>query len=211
MGTSFKGTLIAIEGIDGSGKTTQARLLKGNLTRKGFSSKIVKEPTKGKYGREIKSILQQEGEIDQEALFNLFVKDRRENVKEKILPALKRGKVVISDRYFISTLAYQRGKEISFERILNAHKFAPLPDLIFILDVSPEVAIRRLSGSKDKFEGDRKFLSKARENYHKIPELLSCETILLDGEKPPEQVQKRIWTETKRVICKNEEELKENN
>lgn len=200
MKTSFKGTFIAMEGIDGSGKTTQARLLKKNLIREGFSSKIVKEPTGGRYGRKIKKILQREEKIDQEELFNLFVKDRRENVKKKILPALKKGKIVISDRYLVSTLAYQRGKEISFERILSAHKFAPLPNIVFILDVSPEVAIRRLSNSKDKFEGDRKLLSKARKNYHKMPELLPCETVLLNGEKPPEQVQKRIWDETKKVI-----------
>ncbi|NIQ05532.1 MAG: dTMP kinase [Candidatus Korarchaeota archaeon] len=202
-----KGILIAIEGIDGCGKTTQVRRLKKKLTKRGFDTKVVKEPTKGTYGREIRDILRGKKEADQDELLKLFIMDRKENVNENVLPSLKEGKIVIADRYFVSTLAYQKGNKRSFEKILEAHKFAPLPELVVIIDVSPEIAINRLSKEatpRDQFENDKDFLTRVRENYLDISHVLKEKTniLVVDGEQPPNEVHRKIWAEVKRLIHK---------
>lgn len=201
----YDGLLIAVEGIDGSGKTTQTKLLKKRLKKEGFETKIVKEPTDGEFGKKIKDILKEEIKVTQEKLLDLFVKDRKENVRKNIFPSLQEGKVVIADRYFISTLAYQKESNKSFKQLMKMHRFAPIPDLTVILDVKPKVAMKRLSGKssvRDKFEKDMKLLKKARMNYRRIPEFLEnkARVLIVDGERPPNEVNKEIWEEVKKLL-----------
>jgi len=156
------GLFIALEGIDGSGKSTQAKLLSEKLSVKGYSIYETSEPTDGLVGAIIKKILREHTEISAEALALLFVADRIEHAKS-IREALAQGKVVISDRYMLSTLAYQsaQGVDLGFLRALHGN--LPKPDLTLILDIGPEKSLSRISAD-EKFE-KLEFLSKVRQRY----------------------------------------------
>lgn len=143
------GRLIVIEGIDGAGKTTQARLLVRRLRRRGFACRYLREPSRGRWGREIKRLARTAGSLTPEEELGLFVKDRRENVARNIRPALQAGRIVVLDRYYFSTIAYQGAKGIDPERIRRMNeRFAPRPDLVFILDVGAETGLARIAGRK---------------------------------------------------------------
>jgi len=199
----MKGKLICIEGIDGSGKTTQVNLLAKALRGRGYDVVILREPTDGVYGRKIRKMIE-EGKTDPEELFKLFLKDRKENIEKNILPALKNGKIVIMDRYYISTLVYQ--SEVGIERILEAHEkiSAPKPDLVIILDIPVDEALRRLKvKSCDSFER-REILEKHRKQYEKIAKYLrekeKMNVVIIDATGSEEEVHKKVLREVLEVI-----------
>src|SRR4030042_5497767 len=105
-----KGLLIVFEGIDGAGKSTQARLLLRKVRAIGCEAISFREPTRGKWGRAIKRMAKTAGSLTPEEELDLFIKDRKENVRNNIKPALSGRKVVILDRYYYSTIAYQGAK-----------------------------------------------------------------------------------------------------
>lgn len=149
-----RGFLIALEGIDGAGKTTQAQLLtefllkKGLVLSKGEGFEVVcfKEPTQGPWGKKISEIAQKgrEGITAREEM-ELFLKDREEDVKNNILPALRQNKIVIMDRYYYSSIAYQGalGLDPNEIKAINEQRF-PKPDLVFILTIPPAEGIKRI-------------------------------------------------------------------
>jgi len=144
-----KGSLIVFEGIDGSGKSTQARRLLRRLRASGFEAVLFREPTSGKWGRKIKSMAKQAGSLTPEEELTLFVKDREENVCKNLSPALDAGKAVILDRYYFSTIAYQGAKGISKDRIRRLNeRFAVRPDLVFILDIGAGRGLDRIHHRK---------------------------------------------------------------
>jgi dTMP kinase len=146
-----KGLLIVIEGIDGAGKSTQARLLLGKLQSEGYPAVCFREPTKGKWGRKIKKLAKRANSLSPEEELELFIKDREENVKKNLKPALSRKEVVILDRYYFSTIAYQGAKGIRPDRIRKLNeKFAVKPDLVFILDIDPAEGLERIRTRKKK-------------------------------------------------------------
>jgi len=147
-----RGVLFVFEGIDGSGKTTQAQILLNKLEEKGFAAVYFREPSLGRWGREIKKKAALADSVTPEEELNLFQKDRRENVKKNLIPSLSAGKVVILDRYYFSTIAYQGAKGIDPEVIRKMNEtFAVKPDLVFILDVKPKQGLARIAdrGAKD--------------------------------------------------------------
>jgi dTMP kinase len=160
-----KGSLIVFEGIDGSGKSTQARRLLRRLRASGFEAVLFREPTSGKWGRKIKRMAKQAGSLTPEEELDLFVKDREENVRKNLRPALDAGKVVILDRYYFSTIAYQGAKGISTARIRRLNeRFAVRPDLVFILDIVAGCGLDRIHHRKRKdllFER-RRYLARVR-------------------------------------------------
>src|SRR3972149_7086324 len=105
----MKGNIIVFEGIDGSGKTTHSNLLKVILERDGYPVILTKEPTDGKWGRIIKEIMVKKIQLKEKGkeLLDLFINDRKEHVENFIKPSLKDGKIIIIDRYYFSTIAYQ--------------------------------------------------------------------------------------------------------
>jgi dTMP kinase len=150
-----RGLLVAIEGIDGSGKTTQAQLLARFCIENQLSHVISKEPTRGKYGQLIRdSAIRGRLSVDEE--IELLLQDRREHVQEIIAPALDEEKIVILDRYYFSTAAYQGAHGANPELILSSNEaFAPQPDLLVILDVPPQIGLQRIRERGDepnKFE-----------------------------------------------------------
>ena len=146
-----KGALIVIEGIDGAGKSTQAKSLFRKLRAKGFPAVYFREPSRGKWGRELKQMARRAGSLTPEQELELFLKDRRENVERNLRPALAAGKIIVLDRYYFSTIAYQGAKGLDGDRIRRLNeRFAPKPDLVFILDLKAGEGLARISGRKTK-------------------------------------------------------------
>jgi dTMP kinase len=145
------GIFAVFEGIDGGGKTTQIRMLARELRRRGEEPVLSREPTSGPWGRKLRESAAT-GRMSLEEELDAFVRDRAEHVRDLILPSLDAGKIVILDRYFYSTLAYQgaRGADVDSVRRLMEERF-PLPDIVYLLDLTPEQAVQRISESR----GDR--------------------------------------------------------
>ncbi|WP_457554434.1 dTMP kinase [Candidatus Pyrohabitans sp.] len=168
--------LIAFEGIDGSGKGTQSRLLARWLRDRGHEVFLTREPTDGPIGKLLREALRTSRFHPRtEAL--LFAADRSEHLQE-IMRHLHKGRVVITERYLYSSLAYQSASGLELEWLRAINSFAPEADLVLYLDVEPEVALRRIlspgtlravSGKKEHFER-REFLEKVRRIYLELAE-----------------------------------------
>jgi len=147
-----KGTFICIEGLDGSGKTTQAKLLAKKLG-KSHSAIYTAEPSRGKIGAFIRErCLYGEKRLSSVIEALLFAADRIEHVETEVLPALHQGKLVISDRYLYSSIAYQGAAGLSIEWIEKINEHALRPDLAVFIDVAPKTAIHRLKPNKSLME-----------------------------------------------------------
>ena len=152
---NFHSMFIVFEGIDGTGKSTQVGLLAETLRARGREVITSKEPTDGPYGTRLRQSAET-GRLSAQEELNLFHRDRKEHVETLIKPALARGAVVILDRYFFSTMAYQgiRGFDPAEIRRIN-EEFAPLPDLVFILELDLDTALSRIGvrdGQANEFE-----------------------------------------------------------
>jgi len=164
------GFLVAIEGIDGCGKSTQIKLLSRFCVENRLAHVVSKEPTNGKYGMLIRESAER-GRMSVQEELDLLRKDRQEHVEKIIGPALSAEKIVILDRYYFSTAAYQGAHGADADLILTDNEqFAPQPDLLIILDVSPKTGIKRITSRGDqpnKFE-DATTLEQAREIFKRI-------------------------------------------
>jgi len=189
---SRKGILIVIEGIDGAGKSTQARLLLKRLATEGCPAVYFREPTAGRWGRKIKKLARRSGAVSPEEELELFLKDRQENVRKNLKPALARGKIVILDRYYFSTIAYQGAKGISPARIKKLNeRFAIKPGLVFILDIDPGKGLERIRTRKRKdllFERED-YLVRVREIFRRFR---GRKFVHLDAGRPRVEVHRDI-------------------
>ncbi|MBN1272253.1 MAG: dTMP kinase [Candidatus Aminicenantes bacterium] len=206
-----KGVLIVFEGIDGSGKSTQVALLLDALAKKGISAVSFREPSDSRWGKEIKKKAVEAGSLRPEEELNLFQRDRKENVEKNLMPSLSEKKIVVLDRYYYSTMAYQGAKGINIEDIRkNNEKFAPLADLVFVLDVDEKLGLKRISNRKVKdihFE-EKKYLSQVRENFLNIK---GKNIIHIDGTQPAEVIHKRIMAMVTEYIKTQNSKLKAQN
>lgn len=178
----YNGVLIAFEGIDGAGKTTQAKKLQIKLEAVGEATIATKEPTDGQYGKILRASAKN-GRLSPEEELNLFERDRKEHLELVIEPALASGKTVILDRYFYSTVAYQ-GQRIGNPKEIEKDNrtFSAIPDVVFLLDVDPALGIHRINGRGDnpnKFERIRD-LAEVRKIFNGLVKEDS-EIIMLDG------------------------------
>ncbi|NJE62355.1 dTMP kinase [Thermococcus sp. 21S7] len=174
------GAFIVIEGIDGAGKSTQARLLAEWFEEKGYDVILTKEPTDTAFGKLIRKLVLtggREGIIDgarisHEAEALLFAADRAEHVSKLIKPSIEAGKIVISDRYFYSSLAYQWARGLDLEWLIDLNRFAIRPDLVILLDLPVKESMKRINGRSIKTEFDKiaELQKKVRENYLKLAE-----------------------------------------
>lgn len=140
------GLFVAIEGIDGTGKTTLARNLNERLS-KVFEVTLTQEPSDTVYGRRLRQSFE-EGRLTAEEELELFVKDREEHLKTVIKPGLENQKIVITDRYFFSNIAYQGAYGIDTERIKKANMNFPLPDIVLFLFLDIGIALERISNTR---------------------------------------------------------------
>lgn len=193
---------IVLEGPDGAGKTTQAALLKTYFENKGRQVLSTKEPTaETDAGRKVREILNSKMETDPEYIQKLFIEDRREHVVKVILPALKEGKVVICDRYFLSTFAYGYIDNPDIEGLVQMNADFIMPDITLALIVDPEKCIKRLEGrvgSIDHFEKAEK-LAKVNEAYKMLSKRFSS-VQLIDGERSIQEVKEEIIKNIEIVI-----------
>ena len=194
------GLFICIEGLDGSGKTTQARLLVKKL-KKHYDALYTAEPSRGSIGKFIKKNClhsKKRGSALVEAL--LFAADRVDHVQNEVLPALNKGKVMVSDRYVYSSYAYQgaAGLEIGWIEELNEH--AIRPGLAIFIDVKPEIVVQRLKRKKSVME-DLETQRKVREVYLKYVE--RSQLVRLDGNKPKRAVAKDLFRIVKEFLEKS--------
>jgi dTMP kinase len=140
---------IVIEGIDGTGKSTQARKLAEHFTAQGRTVTLSREPTDGPWGSLLRSSAQT-GRLSPAEELEAFLKDRRQHVEELIAPALAAGNVVILDRYYFSTMAYQGARGFDPAKIRSDNEeFAPVPDRLFILDLDVSTALERIGTRGD--------------------------------------------------------------
>lgn len=164
------GFLVAVEGIDGCGKTTQIELLSRFCSDNRLAYVVSKEPTSGKYGMQIRNSAT-EGRLSVQEEVEILRRDRREHVENVIAPALQKEKIVILDRYYFSNAAYQGAHGANVDLILaDNERFAPQPDLLIYLDVSPQTGIARIKSrgdSPNKFESVAT-LEKARAIFRQI-------------------------------------------
>ena len=147
-----RGFLIVFEGIDGTGKSTQCELLAKSLIERDILNIVLAEPTRGTWGIKVRRLLSEgrQGISPQEEL-SWFVNDRKEDIELNIMPALQDNKVVLMDRYYFSTAAYQGALGLDPEQIrLENETFAPIPDRVLIFLTSPETCLERIESSRDQ-------------------------------------------------------------
>lgn len=142
------GLLVAIEGIDGAGKTTLAARLRADLAAQGVPVLCSKEPTQGVWGMRLRESAGQ-GRLSPAEEVEYLLKDRREHVEQLIAPALARGECVILDRYYPSMVAYQGAAGVDEAELLAANSFAPVPDVLILLDLPPADGLARIRARGD--------------------------------------------------------------
>lgn len=190
-----RGVLIAIEGIDGAGKTTQAYMLVERLRSIGLKAEYTMEPTYGRIGDILRLHVSRmrRREPIYEAL--LYAADRFEHVKFFIKPKLRNGCIVVSDRYLYSNIAYQGAAGVDEGWIRKLNFFAPKPDLTIYIDIKPREGLKRKKGEKSVFE-KLEYEEKVRKIYLKIAK--SEKFIIVDGVKDVKVVHEEIF----RNVCK---------
>ena len=194
-----KGVFIVIEGLDGSGKTTQAKMLANTLS-KSYRVVCTAEPSQGKIGAFIRQgCLYEEKRLPTEAEALLFAADRIEHMKREIAPALTEGKIVICDRYVYSSLAYQGSAGLSLDWIKTINARNLQPDFAFYVDVSPERVLERLQRKKSVME-TLETQRKVRQIYLKYVE--KGELFLIDGDKPKEVVAEALYAKVSVLLKK---------
>jgi len=148
-----RGFLLALEGIDGSGKSTAAAGLVAALRADGHDVLATREPTDGPWGRRIRAMAASGEGVAPEEELRWFVADRRAHVGEVIAPALAAGRVVVTDRYFLSTVAYQGARGLDWERLLADSEAAfPVPDLALLFEIDPAAGLARARGRRGHAE-----------------------------------------------------------
>jgi len=183
-----RGVFITFEGIDGSGKSTHIRLLSRELRRRGYEVLRTTEPTNSRIGRLIRESIQDASTrmpLRVEAL--LFAADRLHHVKSLIEPALREGKIVLSDRYIHSSIAYQGAGGLSQGWIRVINRYAPRADLSIYLDIPPEVAMKRMERRRKSVFEVLPLQQKIREIYLKL--VREGELLFIDGNRPVRAVQ----------------------
>ena len=187
-----RGVFIVFEGIDGSGKSTHIKALAEELRSQGYGVLQTSEPSKDRIGNFIRRYAERnDSRLTPETEALLFAADRFEHVKTVIEPALRRGRIVISDRYLYSSLAYQGAGGLEVDWIREMNRFAPKPDLGILLDILPEFSLQRVNRRKTVFE-DSDYLRKVRNIYLQLVE--EGELVRIDADKPRKAVQAEVFS-----------------
>jgi dTMP kinase len=206
-----KGLLITFEGIDFAGKTTQIELLIQALEDFGHRVLLVREPGGTLISEKIRRILLDPTckEMDARAELLLYSASRAQLVWEKVLPALEKGQVVVCDRFYDSSMAYQGyGRELDLDVVASLNRFAAfglVPDVTFFLDLEPDVASVRQKErgqDEDRLEASSKeFFARVRNGYYQIADDRTRNVIKVDAKDDPEVLHQRIWGEVKPLIA----------
>jgi dTMP kinase len=188
MSSSNNAKFITFEGIDGCGKSTQAKLLLEYMNKSGVETILVREPGGTNISESIREILlhSSSGQMGDRTESLLMTASRAQLTQEVIIPNMEQGKFVIADRYSDSTLAYQGGgRNLDIEWLIELNNYATftlLPDITFFVDIRSEEALRRLDSNKDRIEGEGiEFQARVRKTYHELAERFNDRYVILDG------------------------------
>jgi len=199
----LKGLLITIEGIDGCGKTTQAKLLYRRMLNSGYETILTHEPTDGRIGTLIERLLKSNEKVAAKLLALLFAADRYEHVENVILPALKSGKVVICDRYYHSSIAYQTSMGLGEDYVRCINDFAPKPDVAIMIRVSSQTSTSRIMKRRRVQYTEQKMIQeKVQQKYDELCK--RGELIAIDGEGKRGEVHERIWAIVSEELSKRQ-------
>lgn len=187
-----KGLFICIEGLDASGKTTHAHRLVRDLQKRGFDAIYTTEPSAGEIGKFIRTyVLERRKRVPSVVEALLFAVDRVDHVEKEIKPALQEGKIVVSDRYVYSSLAYQGATGLDIKWIEKINELALPPDLAIYINVPAEIVVRRLRGRRSVME-KLKIQRKVREAYMRL--VKNGSLIPIDGDRRKDEVSKDALT-----------------
>ena len=160
------GLLIAFEGLDQSGKQTQAEMLRDRLTADGRRVQLLSFPDyTTPIGTEIKRALHGERDYAADVMQLLYVANRYE-WKPRIIEAREQGTILVCDRYLASSIAYGEAQGLDRTWLTDIQRFLPQPDITFLLDIAPDVSARRKAADRDKYERDLALLARVRASYH---------------------------------------------
>jgi len=203
-----KNLFIAFEGIDGSGKSTQVKLLTESLKKAGHKVYSTFEPTDSPIGSVIRNIFNHRIEADHRVIAGLFVADRLDHLLNKttgILKKLEDGFTVITDRYYFSSYAYH-GTHMSLDRVIEANSLSAdllRPDLNIYIDISPDISMERLTNGRSSLElyETKENLRNVRDKYLEAFELLKFKEniFMTDGNRSPDLIAADIWNEVSQI------------
>ncbi len=207
----MKGLFITLEGPDGSGKTTILKMVEEELGNRGLDLVLTREPGGTKIGEKIRNIILDKENIDlgdeTEAL--LYAASRAQHISELIEPTINRGGLVISDRFLLSSLAYQGvGRDLGIERVKMVNDFGLRnisPDLILFFHIDPEETLRRKTennaGDRLELEGNN-FHRKVYNGYKKLIKMYPENVVIVDATRPVEEVFKFVMEEIDKLLSK---------
>ena len=188
----MRGLLIAFEGLDQSGKQTQAESLRDLFSSRGRDCRLLSFPDyTTAIGAEISRALHGEREYAADTMQLLYVANRYEH-RGTIEQLLAAGVVLVCDRYMASSIAYGEAQGLDAAWLAEIQRFLPRPDLTILLDIAPETAVQRKATGRDRYERDLALLSRVRESYRRQSEAAGW--LRLDGERPKEAVSADILT-----------------
>jgi dTMP kinase len=195
-----RGRLIAFEGIDGTGKSTQISMLAGVLRQRGYEVVLTCEPTSGPYGQKIRELYKSRDSVSPAAELELFLADRREHIADLIAPSLAAARIILTDRYFLSTVAYQGAGGLEPAMIMQKNAFAPPPDLAIIIDLPPAQAVQRIQHGRGEalnaFEHED-YLGRVADVFRqlKMPYIRR-----VDGSLSVQEVQRQIMAAVEEIL-----------
>jgi dTMP kinase len=180
------GSLIVFEGLDQSGKQTQAELLRDRLRQDGHKARLVSFPDYGtSIGEEIARALQGERDYDADVMQLLYVANRYER-KADLLRWLEGGLILVCDRYSASSIAYGEAQGLDSAWLVEIQKYLPKPAMTFLLEIAPEAAAQRKAADRDRYERDLALQRRVRDSYHR--QAAEQGWITLDGERPKQVI-----------------------
>ena len=192
------GHLIAFEGLDQSGKQTQAELLRDRLKQDGRKSRLVSFPDYGtSIGEEIARALQGEREYGPDVMQLLYVANRYER-KPDLQRWLDGGLILVSDRYVASSVAYGEALGLDPAWLTEMQRFLPPPSLTILLDIAPDTAVKRKSVDRDRYERDLAMQARVRDSYHR--QAAAQGWVVLDGERAKDVIAADVFEAALRAL-----------
>ena len=192
------GSIIAFEGLDQSGKQTQAELLRDRLRESGYKARLVSFPDYAtSIGEEIARALQGEREYGADVMQLLYIANRYER-KPDLLRWLEGGLMLVCDRYIGSSVAYGEALGLDPDWLVIVQQFLPPPAITILLDISPETAVKRKATDRDRYERDVALLGRVRDSYHR--QAAANGWVVLDGERPKEAIAADVFTAAAQLI-----------
>jgi dTMP kinase len=195
------GALIAFEGLDQSGKQTQAEMLRDRLVAEGREVQFLSFPEYDtKIGDEIAQALAGNRHYPPDVMQLLYVANRYER-KPDIAKALDEGKVLVCDRYLASSVAYGQAFGLDGHWLLDVQKYLPAPTLTVLLDIAPATAVTRKSADRDRYERDLALQTRVRGHYQQLAKTLP-HWLVLDGERPKDQIAADVFSAVRSALAR---------